>query len=119
MFDPVQPAPCDRPPSPPVEPFPKPSKRLIILAECKWTSDADRSHVLKKLCEMMAQDQLDEPFWIKNYLISPISQTVEESDTDRCIQYKIHISRPKLEQEKPAAPVKPQQQVGKDVKLPE
>lgn len=108
--EPVQPAPSDRPPSPPAEPPPKPSKRLIILAECKWASDSDRNHVLKKLCERMAWDQLDKPFWIKNYLISPIGQTVEESGADRCIQYKIHISRPKLEPEKAAAPVKPPQQ---------
>ncbi|XP_076605255.1 MAX dimerization protein MGA a isoform X2 [Chaetodon auriga] len=107
-FSSVHSPPSDQPPSPPAEPPPKPSKRLIILAESKWASDSDRSHVLKKLCERMAWDQLDKPFWIKNYLISPISQTVEESGTDRCIQYKIHISRPKLEQETPAAPVKPQ-----------
>ncbi|XP_044023006.1 LOW QUALITY PROTEIN: MAX dimerization protein MGA a [Siniperca chuatsi] len=108
--EPVQPAPSDRPPSPPAEPTPKPSKRLIILAECKWPSDADRNHVLKKLCEAMALDRLDEPFWIRKYLISPISQTVEESGADSCIQYKIHISRPQLEQGKPAAPEKPPHQ---------
>lgn len=103
----VQPAPSNRPSSPPTEPPPKPSKRLIILAECTWASDGDRNRVLKKLCEAMARDGLDEPFWIKKYLISPISQTVEESGADRCIQYKIHISRPKLERENPAAPEKP------------
>lgn len=107
--EPVQPAPSNRPSSPPTEPPPKPSKRLIIFAECKWLSDSDRSHVLKRLCERMAWDQLDRPFWIRNYLISPIGQTVEESGTHRCIQYKIHISRPKLEAEKPAASVKPPQ----------
>ncbi|TKS87256.1 hypothetical protein D9C73_021380 [Collichthys lucidus] len=53
----------------------------------------------------MALDRLDRPFWIKKYLISPISQTVEESGADRCIQYKIHISRPRLEREEPAGPV--------------
>ncbi|XP_070776873.1 MAX dimerization protein MGA a [Enoplosus armatus] len=108
--EPVQTAPSDRALSPPAEPTPKPSKRLIILAECTWLSDADRNHVLKKLCEAMARDQLDQPFWIRKYLISPVSQTVEESGTDSCIQYKIHISRPNLEREKPAAPVKPPQQ---------
>uniref|UniRef100_UPI001ED82428 MAX dimerization protein MGA a n=1 Tax=Scatophagus argus TaxID=75038 RepID=UPI001ED82428 len=106
---PVQPALSDWTLVPAESPL-KPSKRLIILAECKWTSDADRSHVLKELCERMAWDQLDQPFWIKKYLISPISQTVEGSGSDRCIQYKIHISRPKLDPVKPAAPVKPQHQ---------
>lgn len=88
---------------PPAEPTPKPSKRLVIRADCKWESDTDRNHALKRLCEAMAQDQLDQPFWIRKYLISPISQTVEESGTDRCIQYKVRVSRPKILQEKPAA----------------
>ncbi|XP_039992476.1 MAX dimerization protein MGA a isoform X3 [Xiphias gladius] len=117
--EPAQPAPSDQPPSPPSEPNPKPSKRLIILAECKWASDADRNHVLKKLCEAMAQDRLDDPFWIRKYLISPISQTVEESGSDRCIQYKIHISRPRVEREKAAAPPKPQQQGNKRKENPQ
>lgn len=69
-----------------------------------WDGDADRSHVLKELCERMAYDQLDQPFWIKKYLISPMGQTVEGSGTDQCIQYRIHISMPKLEPEKPVAP---------------
>lgn len=72
-----------------------------------WASDADRSHVLKELCERMACDQLDQPFWVKKYLISPIGQTVEGSGTDHCIQYRIHISMPKLEPERPAAPATP------------
>ncbi|XP_050923742.1 LOW QUALITY PROTEIN: MAX dimerization protein MGA a [Lates calcarifer] len=96
------------PPPPPSEPPPKPSKRLIILAECKWASDADRSHVLQSLCEAMAQDRLDAPFWIRDYLISPISQSVEESGADRCIQYEIHISRPRVEPERPA--IRPEQE---------
>ncbi|XP_022621822.1 MAX gene-associated protein [Seriola dumerili] len=107
--EPAQPTPSSPPippsaTSPPAEPTPKPSKRLIILAECKWVSDADRNYVLKKLCEAMAQDRLDGPFWIRKYLISPISQTVEQSGADHCIQYKIHISRPRVERESPAAP---------------
>ncbi|XP_040916048.1 MAX dimerization protein MGA a isoform X3 [Toxotes jaculatrix] len=106
--EPAQPAPFSQ--SPPPELTPKPSKRLIILAECKWASDADRNHVLKKLCEAMAQDRLDDPFWIRKYLISPVSQTVEDSGSDHCIQYKIHISRPRVEREKAAAPPKPAQQ---------
>lgn len=88
---------------PPEEPPPKPSKRLIILAECMWASDNDRNLVLKELCERMACDQLDKPFWVRQYFISPVAQTAEGSGTDCCIQYKIHISTPKLEPENPAA----------------
>lgn len=80
---------------------PKPSKRLTIVAECRWRSDADRDRMLKKLCEAMAQDRLNEPFWFRRYLVSPVSQTVEESNGERCIQYKIHISQPKLGRQKP------------------
>ncbi len=105
----AQQPPSVRPVSPPAEPPPKPSKRLIILAECKWQSDSERGLVLKELCERMAFDLLDKPFWIKSLLISPVGQTVEESGTNSCIQYKIHISRPKVEREKPAAPVRPAQ----------
>ncbi|XP_028251885.1 MAX gene-associated protein-like isoform X3 [Parambassis ranga] len=97
--EPVQTPPSD----PAAEPTPKPSKRLVIRADCKWESDTDRNHALKRLCEAMAQDQLGQPFWIRKYLISPISQTVEGSGTDRCIQYKVRVSRPKTLQEKPAA----------------
>lgn len=88
---------------PPEEPAPKPSKRLIILAECIWASDDDRNLVLKELCERMACDQLDKPFWVRQYFISPVAQTAEGSGTDCCIQYKIHISTPKLEPENSAA----------------
>ncbi|XP_056867467.1 MAX dimerization protein MGA a isoform X5 [Takifugu flavidus] len=87
----------------PEEPPPKPSKRLIILAECMWASDNDRNLVLKELCERMACDQLDKPFWIRQYFISPVLQTTEGSGTDCCIQYKIHISTPKPEPENSAA----------------
>uniref|UniRef100_A0A671TVR1 MAX dimerization protein MGA a n=1 Tax=Sparus aurata TaxID=8175 RepID=A0A671TVR1_SPAAU len=107
--DPVPPVPSEQPPSPPAEPPPKPSKRLIIVAECKWASKADRSFVLKDLCERMAWDQLEKPFWIKKYMINPVGQTVEESSTGRCIQYKIHITRPSEDPIKPAEPVKPVQ----------
>ncbi|XP_058472253.1 MAX dimerization protein MGA a isoform X2 [Solea solea] len=101
------------PPAPPpaaaetTESNPKPSKRLILLSECKWASDADRNHVLKRLCEMMAQDRLDLPFWVREYLISPISQNVEDNDGSRCVQYKVHIGRPRPDQEDPKEP--PQQ----------
>ena len=110
VSEPVQPAPSNPPQSPPAAPTPKPSKRLTILAECRWECDADREHMLKKLCEAMAQDRLHKPFWFRKYLVSPISQTVEGSGGDRCIQYKIHISQPRLEREEPAAPRKQQKQ---------
>lgn len=80
------------------------------MAECVWTSDAVRSHVLKQLCERMACDQLDQPFWVQQYLISPVGQTVEGSGADSCIQYKIHISRSNVQPEKPAALVTSSQQ---------
>lgn len=82
--------------------MPKPSKRLIILAECVWASEEERSLVLKELCERMACDQLDRPFWVGQYLISPVAQTSEGGGADGCVQYKIHISSPKVE---PGAPV--------------
>ncbi|XP_026164161.1 MAX dimerization protein MGA a isoform X2 [Mastacembelus armatus] len=104
---PVEPTLSSRPESPPSK---LPSKRLIILAQCQWASDTDRNHVLKKICEAMAQDQMHDSFWIKKYFIKLISRTVEESGTDRCIQYKIHISTLNAEQEKPASPVKPHEQ---------
>ncbi|XP_032403340.1 MAX dimerization protein MGA a isoform X1 [Xiphophorus hellerii] len=87
----------------------KPSKRLMILADCKWVNDSDRSYVLKKLCEAMAQDQLDRPFWIKNYLITPIDETVDETNGNRCIEYKVQISTPILDRKKAPAkkPVTP------------
>ncbi|KAK2826846.1 hypothetical protein Q5P01_021060 [Channa striata] len=110
--EPIQAGSSKHGPSPLAELPLKVSKRLIILAECKWASDADRNHVLKMLCEAMSQDRLCSPFWIKKYLISPLSQTLEENSTERCIQYKIHISTPKVEREKPAAPWKPLKQLG-------
>ncbi|CAG5866968.1 unnamed protein product [Menidia menidia] len=93
----AQPLSSKHPPDLLEEPTPKPSKRLFILADCKWESDADQSYVLKKLCQAMAQDQLDQPFWIRKYLINPIEQTVEGNGADQCIQYRIRISTPKLE----------------------
>lgn len=46
----------------------------------------------------MACDQLDEPFWVRQYFISPVAHTTEGGvGADACIQYKIHISTPKLQ----------------------
>ncbi|KAM6917356.1 MAX dimerization protein MGA a [Lycodopsis pacificus] len=103
--DAVQPAPPDRPPSPSE---PKPSKRLTIMAECKWAGGGDRNLVLKTLCEAMAQNQLDQPFWIRDYLVSPTSRTEEAEHNDCCIHYRMHISRPKPERERPERPERPQ-----------
>ncbi|XP_030574303.1 MAX dimerization protein MGA a isoform X1 [Archocentrus centrarchus] len=96
--------PSEPPPSPPAEPISKPSKRLFIMADFKWKSEADRSHVVMELCEAMARDQLDRPFWIKNYLICPTSQSVEGSGAERCIQYHVKISSPIPNLGKPGAP---------------
>lgn len=87
--DPVQPTSCP--------PEPKPSKRLTIMAECKWARAGDRNLVLKMLCEAMAEDHLDQPLWIRDYLVNPISHTVEDAAANRCIHYKMHISRPNPE----------------------
>ncbi|MEQ2236554.1 hypothetical protein ILYODFUR_013983, partial [Ilyodon furcidens] len=99
-------APNFNPPSPSEVLHPCPSKRLLILADCKWGNDNERSYVLKKLCEAMALEQLGKPFWIKKYLITPIEETVDESGANKCIQYKVQISTPNLEREKGAL-VKP------------
>ncbi|CAJ1074947.1 MAX gene-associated protein-like isoform X4 [Xyrichtys novacula] len=97
------------------EPTPKPSKRLIILAEGKWGGAADRGQVLTHLCERMARDQLDEPFWVLGYHIVPISQTSEGTGPDQCIQYRVHISRPEPGSVKP---VKPPQETNADPQDP-
>lgn len=67
---------------------------MIILAECVWASEGERSLVLKELCERMACDQLDKPFWLRHYFISPVAQTAEGGGAHCCLQYKIHISTP-------------------------
>ncbi|XP_034722316.1 ribosomal biogenesis protein LAS1L-like, partial [Etheostoma cragini] len=54
----------------------------------------------------MAQDRLGKAFWIQDYLISPLTQTMEQSGADCCIQYRMHISRPRLEREKPTRPAR-------------
>lgn len=81
------------------EQYAMPSKRLVIIAECQWKSDADRNHILKVVCEAMAQDRLRvrDPFWVKSYLINPLNRFVEEDGSNRCIHYKVHISQPNLQ----------------------
>ncbi|XP_020510438.2 MAX dimerization protein MGA a isoform X2 [Labrus bergylta] len=97
-------------PSSCIELTPKPSKRLIILTEGKWGSAADRSMVLKHLCERMAQDQLNQSFCLGGYRITPISQTAEGDGADSCIQYRVHISIPEPEKPAQQAPNTDQQQ---------
>uniref|UniRef100_A0A3P8VXA8 MAX dimerization protein MGA n=1 Tax=Cynoglossus semilaevis TaxID=244447 RepID=A0A3P8VXA8_CYNSE len=87
-----QPPPSVQPPIPQTELPSKPSKRLIILAECKWTSEDDRNQVLKSMCEAMALDRLNTQFWVKDYLITPISQTSKEAETEEHMTNKDETS---------------------------
>lgn len=88
------------PASPPAESASKPLKRLFIKANCTWSSNADRTFVLKKLCEAMARQQLTKPFWIKQYHIIPISETVQGTGNNQCIQYRVQVTTPKAKREK-------------------
>ncbi|XP_057714664.1 MAX dimerization protein MGA a isoform X2 [Corythoichthys intestinalis] len=103
---PVPPSEPQPPPSSETQDFPdesKASKRLTILTECRWRCDEDREHVLKILCEAMAQNQLDKTFWTRQYQINPISQTVEDCGT---IHYKVLVSKHvKAQQDKRTWPV--------------
>ncbi|XP_014050333.2 MAX dimerization protein MGA a isoform X1 [Salmo salar] len=73
--------------------YTEPSKRLEIMSECKWRSLADRNFVLRIVCEHMAQDHLTNPFWVKGYLIKPISQTLRNDGESCSVHYKVHISQ--------------------------
>uniref|UniRef100_A0A4W5PGT4 T-box domain-containing protein n=1 Tax=Hucho hucho TaxID=62062 RepID=A0A4W5PGT4_9TELE len=73
--------------------YTEPSKRLEIMSECKWRSLADRNLVLRIVCEHMAQDHLTNPFWVKGYLIKPMSQTLRNDGESCSIHYKVHISQ--------------------------
>lgn len=83
-------------PSPEEEPAPRPSKRLTVLTQCVWKDEAERSRVLKVLCQRMALNRLDSPFWVGRHLIRPAGSHVEgDSDSGNfCINYKIHVSAP-------------------------
>lgn len=70
---PAEPPTSSPPPNLPEES--RASRRLTILTEGRWTCDEDRDHVLKMLCEAMAQDRLGKPFWALKYQVNPISQT--------------------------------------------
>uniref|UniRef100_A0A674F6Y3 MAX dimerization protein MGA a n=1 Tax=Salmo trutta TaxID=8032 RepID=A0A674F6Y3_SALTR len=73
--------------------YTEPSKRLEIMSECKWRSLADRNLVLRIVCEHMAQDHLTNPFWVKGYLIKPMSQTLRNDGESCSVHYKVHISQ--------------------------
>nr|XP_046164108.1 MAX dimerization protein MGA a [Oncorhynchus gorbuscha] len=73
--------------------YTEPCKRLEIVSECKWRSLADRNLVLRIVCEHMAQDHLTNPFWVKGYLIKPVSQTLRNDGESCSVHYKVHISR--------------------------
>ncbi|XP_019909736.2 MAX dimerization protein MGA a isoform X2 [Esox lucius] len=75
------------------QPFTEPSKRLEIVSDCKWRSLSDRNLVLRIVCEHMAQDHLTNAFWVKGYLIKPVSQTLKNDVESCCIHYKVHISQ--------------------------
>lgn len=83
-------------PSPEEDPAPRPSKRLTVLTQCVWTDETERSRVLKVLCQRMALNRLDRPFWVGRHLIRPAGRHVEgERDSGNCcINYKIHVSAP-------------------------
>ncbi|XP_056152271.1 MAX gene-associated protein-like [Lampris incognitus] len=70
-----------------------PSKRLLIMAECRWKNSADRNLVLQQVCEAMAKDQLQKPFKIKGYHITPLCQYMEPEEKNVCV-YKVRISGP-------------------------
>lgn len=73
--------------------YTEPCKRLEIVSECKWRSLADRNLVLRIVCEHMAQDHLTNPFWVKGYLIKPVSQTLRNDGESCSVHYKVHISQ--------------------------
>uniref|UniRef100_A0A8C8I2I3 MAX dimerization protein MGA a n=1 Tax=Oncorhynchus tshawytscha TaxID=74940 RepID=A0A8C8I2I3_ONCTS len=73
--------------------YTEPCKRLEIVSECKWRSLADRNLVLRIVCEHMAQDHLTNPFWVKGYLIKPVSQNLRNDGESCSVHYKVHISQ--------------------------
>uniref|UniRef100_A0A8C7LF79 MAX gene-associated protein n=1 Tax=Oncorhynchus kisutch TaxID=8019 RepID=A0A8C7LF79_ONCKI len=73
--------------------YKEPSKRLEIMSKCKWSSLADRNLVLRIVCEHMAKDHLRNPFWVKGYLIKPVSQTLRNDGESCSIHYKVLISQ--------------------------
>ncbi|XP_076834789.1 MAX dimerization protein MGA a isoform X2 [Brachyhypopomus gauderio] len=73
-----------------------PTKRLEIVSKCKWATAGSRNIVLRVVCDHMAQDRLNNPFWIGKYRIQPVSRTVQEQEEGSTIMYKVVISQPHL-----------------------
>uniref|UniRef100_A0A4W4E8Q0 T-box domain-containing protein n=1 Tax=Electrophorus electricus TaxID=8005 RepID=A0A4W4E8Q0_ELEEL len=73
-----------------------PTKRLEIVSRCKWATAGSRNIVLSVVCEHMAQDRLNSPFWIGKYRIEPVTKTVQETEEGSTITYKVVISEPHL-----------------------
>ncbi|KAJ8399502.1 hypothetical protein AAFF_G00412140 [Aldrovandia affinis] len=80
--------------STPSSPKTQPSKRLEIVSECKWVKKSDRNHVLRVVCEHMAQNRLSQPFRIGPYHVRPLSQTLRLEDQGHSLTYKVCISQP-------------------------
>ncbi|XP_062325538.1 MAX dimerization protein MGA a [Osmerus eperlanus] len=80
---------------PPLDPLPstEPSKRLEVVSECRWKNRRDRNHVLRVVCERMAQDRLNSPFRVKGYLVRPLTQNLVLEGQDCTFAYKVHISQ--------------------------
>ncbi|KAG7466503.1 hypothetical protein MATL_G00165410 [Megalops atlanticus] len=74
----------------------QPSKRLEIVSECKWGRRSDRNHVLRVVCEHMAQNRLSNPFRVGPYHIRPLSQTARNEDQGQSVTYKVCISQAPL-----------------------
>ncbi|XP_066525313.1 MAX dimerization protein MGA a [Hoplias malabaricus] len=77
-----------------------PNKRLEIVSKCKWATEGSRNVVLRVVCEHMAQDRLKHPFWVGKYRIQPISKTVQETEEESTITYKVSISQSSLTKNK-------------------
>lgn len=66
------------------------------MSECKWAKKSDRNHVLRVVCEHMAQNRLSQPFRIGPYHVRPLSQTLrpEGQGQGHSLTYKVCISQP-------------------------
>ncbi|KAJ8291136.1 hypothetical protein GJAV_G00021790 [Gymnothorax javanicus] len=71
-----------------------PSKVLEIVSECKWTRRSDQSHVLRLVCEAMAQNRLSEPFRIGSYQVRLLSERRKKAGEGFSVTYKVSISQP-------------------------
>ncbi|XP_072555422.1 MAX dimerization protein MGA a isoform X2 [Paramormyrops kingsleyae] len=68
----------------------EPVKRLEIVSECPWEKKTDRNHVLRVICECMAQNRLSHAFHVGPYLVKPVSQS--SLGQDSTVTYKVSIS---------------------------